>query len=102
MIGTKDEIIERIKAKYEAIKQDPQVHLEQREFWAVFYRCLTALPPALADAFVLCEVDQVDSKRVCKDLSINPTTLWTRLHRARLALGKCLEAHWFGRPKRRT
>jgi RNA polymerase sigma-70 factor (ECF subfamily) len=75
---------------------DPGRHLERREFWGVFQRCLKDLPSALAEAFLLREVDQVESKDICDVLGLSPTNLWTRLHRARLALRACLESHWFG------
>ena len=81
---------------------DPQDHLEKREFWAVFRQCLGALPASLAEAFLLREVDQTDSQVICQALGLSPTNLWTRLHRARLALRECLEHHWFGRHEGKT
>jgi RNA polymerase sigma-70 factor (ECF subfamily) len=72
---------------------------ERREFWGAFQRCLAKLPPKLADAFVLCELDQLDGEEVCHVLELTATNLWTRLHRARLALRACLEKKGFGRPK---
>ncbi len=44
VINTKDEIIDWIKAKYKAIKQDPDVHLEGL-VWAKF----TELPPEVQE-----------------------------------------------------
>jgi RNA polymerase sigma-70 factor, ECF subfamily len=76
---------------------DPHRTLEEKEFWKAFGRCLTELPPRLADAFCLHEVEELDGREVCKVLDISPTNLWTQLHRARLALRRCLEIHWFGR-----
>lgn len=74
---------------------DPRKRMETREFWDVFQRCLVGLSQHLADAFLLRELDQLSSEEVCKVLNLSPTNLWARLHRARLGLRRCLEAHGF-------
>ncbi|MCP4250022.1 MAG: sigma-70 family RNA polymerase sigma factor [bacterium] len=76
---------------------DPAGHLVDREFWGVFRGCLGDLPAPLAETFLLRELDQIGSEEVCEVLGLSATNLWTRLHRARLALRACLEAHGFGR-----
>lgn len=76
---------------------DPALALERREFWDVLHGCLAKLPPTLADAFLLRELEGLDTEEICRLESINPTNLWTRLHRARLLLRDCLEKNWFGR-----
>ncbi len=76
---------------------DPHRALEEKEFWKAFGHCMANLPPRLADAFCLHEVEELDGREVCKVLDVSPTNLWTQLHRARLALRRCLEVHWFGR-----
>ncbi len=75
---------------------DPRRQAQAREFRAVFDRCIETLPSPLAEAFLLREVDQLESKEICEVLDLSPTNLWTRLHRARLALRACLEKNWFG------
>jgi RNA polymerase sigma-70 factor (ECF subfamily) len=80
---------------------DPRGQMENREFWEVFQKCLGALPSSMAATFLLREVDQADSPEICEAMGLSPTNLWTRLHRARLALRECLEKHWFGRRRRR-
>jgi RNA polymerase sigma-70 factor (ECF subfamily) len=75
---------------------DPGAALEQAEFWTVFGRCLEKLPPRLARAFTLRQVEELNSHNVCKILDISATNLWTMLHRARLRLLRCLEVNWFG------
>jgi RNA polymerase sigma-70 factor (ECF subfamily) len=74
---------------------DPRSDSEKREFWAVFRRCMSHLPPKMADAFLLRELDQMDGEEVCKVLNISATNLWARLHRARLRLQECLQTNWF-------
>jgi RNA polymerase sigma-70 factor (ECF subfamily) len=43
------------------------------------------------------EVDGVESKEICRALNITENNLWVMLHRARMALRRCLEANWFGK-----
>ena len=77
--------------------RDPRGAFEQAEFWDVFERCLSKLPPRTAHAFVLREMEELAGEEVCKILEVTPTNLWTLLHRARAGVRKCLEAHWFSR-----
>ena len=71
--------------------------LETREFWDVFSRCLSELPASLADAFFSRELDGLSAEEVQRIMGITPANLWTRLHRARSLLRRCLEEHWFDR-----
>jgi RNA polymerase sigma-70 factor (ECF subfamily) len=70
--------------------------LDREEFWRVFHRCSGKLPDRIARVFLLREVDDVSSEDICRTLNISPNNLWVMLHRARLALRRCLEIHWFG------
>ena len=54
--------------------------------------CRDKLPPVLGDALELRDLRQFSTDAVCQELGITPTNLWTRLHRARLALRRCIEA----------
>jgi RNA polymerase sigma-70 factor (TIGR02943 family) len=53
--------------------------------------CLEELPPAQAKLVWLRELQAVPSEHICKALDISATNMWTRLHRARLALRACLD-----------
>ncbi len=75
----------------------PSRDLERREFWEAFRGCLANLPPNLAEAFFLRELDGLESESICQLLNITPTNLWARLHRARLLLRACLENKGYGR-----
>ena len=75
----------------------PDESLISKEFQEVFNACLSRLPEKTAQVFLLREVDGVSSEEICKDLTISANNLWVVLHRARLALRRCLEVHWFGR-----
>jgi RNA polymerase sigma-70 factor (TIGR02943 family) len=73
----------------------PSRLVENREFWAVFTRCLEALPEAHRRAFSMREFDGLDGEEICKVLEVTSTNLWVMLHRARARLRKCLEMKWF-------
>lgn len=75
----------------------PGQSLEQQEFWDALVSCVGTLPPRLAEAFWLREVEDVPSDQVCKEMQLTPTNLWTLLHRARSRLRRCMEVNWFGR-----
>jgi RNA polymerase sigma-70 factor, ECF subfamily len=76
--------------------------LQRDEFWQTVRACLGKLPPRVADVFMLREMEEVDSKDICRMLSISENNLWVMLHRARMALRECLEINWFERgPERK-
>jgi RNA polymerase sigma-70 factor (ECF subfamily) len=69
--------------------------MDREEFWRVFHQCAGKLPERVSRVFLLREVDQIPSDEICGTLSISAANLWVMLHRARLALRRCLEIHWF-------
>jgi RNA polymerase sigma-70 factor (ECF subfamily) len=73
----------------------PQESLEDDEFRNTFDDCVSNLPEHLARAFLLREVDGLETDRVRTVLDIGAANLRVRLHRARLLLRACLERHWF-------
>jgi RNA polymerase sigma-70 factor (ECF subfamily) len=75
---------------------DPSRDMQNREFWDVLRRCIAKLPPGIADAFFLREIDGLAADEVQQLLGITAGNLWKRLHRARLQLRQCLESGWFG------
>lgn len=85
--------------------RNPLDSLEDDEFRQVFADCSSRLPPHLARAFLLREVEGIEVDRLRTVLGIGAANLRIRLHRARLLLRECLEIHWFGTgtdtPKRR-
>ena len=83
------------RAMPDSWRGDPSSVLETREFWDVFGVCLSRLPPGLADAFFLREVDGLSADETRELLKISVDNLWTRLHRARSLLRDCLQLNWF-------
>jgi len=69
--------------------------LEQAEFWKVLHECTQKLPASTARVFLLREVDEWSTDAICRELQIKPQNLFVMLHRARLALRRCLELNWF-------
>lgn len=74
---------------------NPGSAFEQQEFWVVFRGCLGKLPPRLTAAFSLREMEGHSTEEITRDLNVTAGNLAVLLHRARLALRRCLEAHWF-------
>lgn len=77
----------------------PDEQVESREIWDVVRGCLEHLPAGQADVFVLSAMEGMESDEICEELGISPSNLWVRLHRARLALAKCVGARWYDEEK---
>jgi RNA polymerase sigma-70 factor (TIGR02943 family) len=73
----------------------PDRDLESAELWKVVRECMAHLPQGQADVFMLSVMEGMDSEQICKELSITPSNLWVRMHRARLGLAKCVGGQWF-------
>jgi len=76
--------------------ETPDGTLVSKEFQDMLKSCLSRLPDKVARVFLLREIEGVPSEEICKDLGVSPNNLWVMLHRARMGLRRCLEAHWFG------
>ncbi len=76
---------------------DPGASLDSQAFWKTFHDCSSKMPRNVAAVFTMREVDGVESKEICTLLNISENNLWVMLHRARMALRRCLEANWFGK-----
>jgi RNA polymerase sigma-70 factor (TIGR02943 family) len=74
---------------------DAAQSLEVAEFWETLHECTHKLPEQTARVFLLRELDGMDSEVICRELKLKPSHLFVMLHRARLALRRCLELHWF-------
>jgi RNA polymerase sigma-70 factor (TIGR02943 family) len=75
----------------------PGASLDNEEFWRTIHDCSAKLPKNVSTVFTLREIDGVESKEICEMLGISPNNLWVMLHRARMALRRCLEINWFGK-----
>jgi len=75
----------------------PGASLDSEVFWQTYRDCSNKLPKNIATVFNLREVDGVESKEICTMLNISESNLWVMLHRARMALRRCLETNWFAK-----
>ena len=89
------------KADLAPWSSDPAELAQNKEFWQVLHDCASKLPPLLADAFSLRELEGLPTDEICKILNISASNLSVRLHRARLLLRDCLERTWLNAPKDR-
>jgi len=76
---------------------NPGASLDSEVFWRTFHDCSNKLPKNVATVFNLREVDGIESAEICAMLNISESNLWVMLHRARMALRRCLETNWFAK-----
>lgn len=76
-------------------KSNPETIIDNQEFWNVFHSCMKRLSKGQASVFVLREMDELGCEEICRELGVTDSSLWVRLHRARLQLRQCLEQNWF-------
>lgn len=69
--------------------------VDRAGFRGALEACLARLPPTASRVFLMREVDELETAEICKICAISPTNCFTLLHRARLALRRCLEETWF-------
>jgi RNA polymerase sigma-70 factor (ECF subfamily) len=69
--------------------------LDNELFWKTFRDCAGKLPKTVSAVFNLRELDGMESREICALLQISESNLWVMLHRARMALRRCLETNWF-------
>ena len=74
--------------------------LDNELFWKTYRDCAGKLPGTVAAVFNFRELDGIESKEICSLLNISENNLWVMLHRARMALRRCLETNWFGKQAR--
>ena len=77
----------------------PERNLEMSELSNVVQGCLKCIPQGQADVFVLSVMEEMETDAICEHLSISPSNLWVRMHRARLGLAKCVSEKWEGEPQ---
>lgn len=72
----------------------PLDSLERVEFWRILESCLRGLPTRQADAFVLRELEEQTTEKICKALQVSSSNVWVLLHRARTRLSRCMNVRW--------
>jgi RNA polymerase sigma-70 factor (ECF subfamily) len=74
--------------------ENPRNRYEQKEMARILMNCLETLQGKQADAIRLREISGEETEDICKVLNISTTNYWVLMHRARLALRKCMERNW--------
>lgn len=75
---------------YEAADQS----FEREEFMMVLKLCMGNLPFKWSEVFRMKTIEEMDTKEICKELTITPSNLWVIIHRAKLQLKECMEKNW--------
>ena len=75
--------------------ENPEAELNTSQFLAVFDACLNRLPAQQSRVFMMREVIELDTPEICSELGLSVANVHVILHRARLSLRACLQAHWF-------
>jgi RNA polymerase sigma-70 factor (ECF subfamily) len=74
---------------------NPELSLENQQFWEVFHICMNDLSESSARTFSMREFLGLEVEEICQELSITPTNCYQLLHRARMKLRFCLQKLWF-------
>jgi RNA polymerase sigma-70 factor (ECF subfamily) len=74
---------------------DPEVALRSSRFREAFDHAISALPPNQARAFVMREVQGMESSEICRSLGVTESHLWVLLFRARVGLKRLLDRDFF-------
>ena len=62
-----------------------------KEIGEVIQECMKGLPANQREAFVLREVEELETAEICKILEVTVTNIGVLMHRARIRLRECLE-----------
>jgi RNA polymerase sigma-70 factor (TIGR02943 family) len=74
---------------------NPELSLENRQFWKMFAICMNKLPKNASQAFTMRELLGMETDEICKELGISSSNCWVILHRARLSLRILFMQNWF-------
>lgn len=75
---------------------DPMKHMEAQTFWRQLKGCLNTLPPAQSEMFVLRDIEELPLEEAADLAGVSASNVYVLLHRARLALRRCLQHAGFG------
>lgn len=79
--------------------RSPEEAVQQTEFFGVLQNCMNKLPERVANVFSLREMDELDTEEICEMLELTSSNFWVMMHRARMALRRCIEINWFMKTK---
>ncbi len=76
-------------------QRSPDEALQEGEFFGVLQNCMSKLPERVASVFSLREMNGLETEEICEILSLSSSNFWVMMHRARMALRRCIEINWF-------
>lgn len=80
-------------------RRSPDEALQENEFFGVLQNCMSKLPERVATVFSLREMNGLDAEEICEILALSSSNFWVMMHRARMALRRCIEINWFVKSK---
>lgn len=69
----------------------PDELLEQQRFMDALRECVAGLPERSRSVLTMATVDGMEGSEICEIMKISKENLWVLIHRARMALRKCVE-----------
>lgn len=75
--------------------QQPELALDQRQFFEALQTCVDRLPPKQGRIFMMREWLDREVDDICQELGITASNCGVMLFRARMQLRECLDATWF-------
>ena len=86
-------------ARHDTVRRPAQVILLLSALFGVLQGCMSKLPERVANVFALREMNGLDTDEICEILSLSSSNFWVMMHRARMALRRCIEINWFMKAK---
>ena len=80
-------------------RRSPDEALQENEFFGVLQACMSKLPERVASVFALREMNELETDEICELLAVSQSNFWVMMHRARMALRRCIEINWFMKVK---
>jgi RNA polymerase sigma-70 factor (ECF subfamily) len=80
-------------------RRSPDEALQENEFFGVLQACMSKLPERVASVFALREMNELETEEICELLAVSQSNFWVMMHRARMALRRCIEINWFMKVK---
>ena len=72
----------------------PDILFENKQFWEILQQCIDTLPEKSKQIYLMREIMEEKTEKICQEFALSPTNLWTVLYRSRLKLRNCFEQHW--------
>jgi RNA polymerase sigma-70 factor, ECF subfamily len=76
-------------------QRSPAEAVQEMEFFDVLQQCMSKLPERVAGVFTMREMNGLETDEICEVLQVSSSNYWVMMHRARMALRRCIEINWF-------